>query len=100
MSSVRSEAPVLTVPRLAVNVLRCGDVRHGLSGARVTVTFDLPDPIVEHRAYRIPCDTLTSREFDEVVGVPQLTHTSKGSCGDAFHYRMSIWRPAVHAGAP
>ena len=84
--------PRLCVNRMAVTLLREGNTLSGnRTGARVTVTFDLPAPVPRDCAVRIRYEIAECGEARDMVGVPQLTHTTVRSGDSSYHYRMSHW---------
>ena len=66
--------------------------RHA-TGARVTVEFSRPAPVPPNSPLRVYYDIAENGGLREIVGIPQLTHTTacQVSSGRLYHYRLSYW---------
>jgi hypothetical protein len=63
------------------------------TGARVTVEFARSAPIAPNSHVRVYYDIAENGGLREIVGIPQLTHTtaSQGRPSRWYHYRLSHW---------
>jgi hypothetical protein len=63
------------------------------TGARVTVEFFRVVPVPPNRHVRVYYDIAENGGRREIVGIPQLTHTTacQGRPGRSYHYRLSHW---------
>jgi hypothetical protein len=63
------------------------------TGARVTVEFARSAPVSVNSYVRVYYDIAENDEVREIVGIPQLTHTTvrQDRPGLAYHYRLSHW---------
>lgn len=66
------------------------------TGARVTVEFFRHSPLPPNAGIRVHYDIAGNGGLREILGVPQLTHTTARQ-GDraVYHYRLSHWIPAL-----
>ena len=66
--------------------------RHA-TGARVTVEFSRPAPVPPNSPLRVYYDIAENGGLREIVGIPQLTHTTACQVGPGrlYHYRLSYW---------
>ena len=70
--------------------------RHASTGARVTVEFSRRAPLPPNTGIRARYDIAANGGLREILGVPQLTHTTaRHGEGAAYHYRLSHWIPAA-----
>jgi hypothetical protein len=67
--------------------------RRDATGARVTIEFFRPAPFSPNNCVRVYYDIAENGELREILGVPQLTHTTahEGRGGLSYHYRLSHW---------
>jgi len=67
------------------------------TGARVTVAFTRQAAISPNCHVRVYYDIAENGGFREMVGIPQLTHTTvhEGRSNGRHHYRLSHWIPAL-----
>lgn len=69
--------------------------RRASTGARVTVSFSRRAPLPSDSDIRVHYDIAENGGVREILGVPQLTHTTPHhGDGTAYHYRLSHWIPA------
>jgi hypothetical protein len=63
------------------------------TGARVTVEFFRPTPVPPNSSLRVYYDIAENGGLREIVGIPQLTHTTarQGRPGRSYRYRLSYW---------
>jgi hypothetical protein len=63
------------------------------TGARVTVEFVRSAPVPPNSPVRVYYDIAENGGLREIVGIPQLTHTTarQGRPGHSYHYRLSHW---------
>ena len=71
---------------------RLAERRHA-TGARVTVEFARSAPFSPNSDVRVYYDIAENGELREILGVPQLTHTTarQGRLDPSYHYRLSHW---------
>jgi hypothetical protein len=64
-----------------------------VTGARVTVEFSRVAPVPPNRHVRVYYDIAENGGLREIVGIPQITHTTacQGRPGRSYHYRLSHW---------
>jgi hypothetical protein len=60
------------------------------TGARVTVEFSRPAPVPPNSPLRVYYDIAENGGLREIVGIPQLTHTTARP-GRSYHCRLSYW---------
>jgi hypothetical protein len=69
--------------------------RRNPTGARVKVEFFRRVPLPQNIDIRVQYDIAENGGLREILGIPQLTHTTVGEGGSAsYHYRLSHWIPA------
>lgn len=69
--------------------------RRASTGARVTVAFSRRAPLPPNTDIRVRYDIAENGGLREILGIPQLTHTTAHhDAGAAYHYRLSHWIPA------
>ncbi len=63
------------------------------TGARVTVEFTRSAPVPPNSPVRVYYDIAENGGLREIVGIPQLTHTTalQSLPGRSYHYRLSHW---------